>query len=98
LTPLTAVPPNVNGTLVATSDAADKFTVTVNVPPFSFTDCVAAAKETVGSASLCTMVTVSAVIAPSVAFVGVPKVTVSVALIGEYWPSSINVPVIVPLV
>ena len=69
--------------------------MTVNVPPFSFTDCVPLASETVGTGSLWTIVTVSVVVVPSVALVGVPKVTTSVVLLGSNLPSSSSVPVIV---
>ena len=46
--------------------------MTLNVPPFSFTVCAALASDTVGSGSLSTIVSVSVVVVPSVAFVGAP--------------------------
>ena len=42
------MPPSVNGTVVVTLEAAERFSVTMNTPAFSLTDWAAVANETTG--------------------------------------------------
>ena len=70
-------PPTENGTVTVWPDNAESCAVTVTLATFSALDWLADVHATVGAASLSVIVAVCVVIAPWVAFVGVPMFTSS---------------------